>query len=270
MIVVLAAIAFAALAYASFMLWVYTRQSRRMYRPLREIVAVPAERGFVYEDVGFAAADGTRLHGWYVPCPGARYVLLFLHGSTRNISWCLDTLELFHRMGFSTFLFDYRGYGLSEGRPDEEGTYRDAAAAWDYLVHERAFEAGRIVVMGRSLGGAVASWLAARHPPRALVLESTFLSFPDLAAVLHPRLPARLLARYRYPVKDYIRQVRCPVLLVHSRDDDLIPYQHASMLYGIANEPKRLVDIAGPHYDGYLLSGDRYIDGLARFFGEFL
>ncbi|MBK8162083.1 MAG: alpha/beta fold hydrolase [Gammaproteobacteria bacterium] len=270
MTAVFSVLALAALAYVSFMVWIYVRQTRRMYRPLREIRAVPAERGFDYEDIGFTAEDGTRLHGWYVPCPGARHVLLFLHGSTRNISWCLDSLAVFHRLGFSTFLFDYRGYGRSEGRPDEEGIYRDAEAAWDYLVRERTVEAGRIVVMGRSLGGAVACWLAARHPPRALVLESTFLSFPDLAAGLHPRLPARLLARYRYPVKDYIRQVRCPVLLMHSRDDELIPYQHASMLYGIANEPKRLVEIAGPHYDGYLRSGDRYVDGLARFFSEFL
>lgn len=270
MMAVLGIVAIVALAYVLFMLWVYLRQSRRVYRPLRELVAVPATRGFGYEDVNFTAEDGIRLHGWYVPCAGARYVMLFFHGNTRNISWCLDSLELFHRLGFSTFLFDYRGYGRSEGRPDEEGTYRDARAAWEYLVRDRGIDAGRIVMMGRSLGGAVAAWLAARHAPRALVLESTFLSFPDVAAELHPRLPVRLLARYRYPVREYLRDVRSPVLIVHSRDDEIIPYRHGRMLYEIARGPKRLVSIGGPHYNGYVLSGEQYADGLARFFADHL
>jgi fermentation-respiration switch protein FrsA (DUF1100 family) len=270
MTAVLSILASAALVYALFMLWVYARQSRRMYRPLREHAAAPAARGFAYEDVTFTAEDGVRLHGWYVPRPGARYVMLFFHGNTRNISWCLDSLELFHRLGFSTFLFDYRGYGRSEGRPDEQGTYLDARAAWDHLVCARGIDAGRIVMLGRSLGGAVAAWLAARQTPRALVLESTFLSFPDAAAELHPRLPARLLARYRYPVKEYLREVRSPVLVVHSRDDELIPYHHGQMLYEAAHEPKRLVTITGPHYNGYLLSGEQYAEGLARFFAEHL
>lgn len=270
MTIVLSVIGLAAVAYALILLWVYARQSRRVYRPLRELIAAPAARGLAYDDVIFTAEDGVRLHGWYVPRADARYVLLFFHGNTRNISWCLDSLELFHRLGFSTFLFDYRGYGRSEGRPDEAGTYRDARAAWEYLVRERGIEAGRIVMLGRSLGGAIAAWLAARHAPRALVLESTFLSFPDVAAELHPRLPARLLARYRYPVKEYLREVRSPVLVIHSRDDELIPYRHGCQLYEVAGEPKRLASIAGPHYNGYLLSGEQYAEALARFFAEHL
>jgi fermentation-respiration switch protein FrsA (DUF1100 family) len=270
MTVVLSVIASAALLYALIMFWVYARQTRRVYRPLRELAAVPAARGYAYEDVTFTAEDGVRLHGWYVPRADARYVMLFFHGNTRNISWCMDSLELFHSLGFSTFLFDYRGYGRSEGRPDEQGTYLDASAAWDYLVRERGIDADRIVMLGRSLGGAVAAWLAARRAPRALVLESTFLSFPDIAAEQHPRLPARLLARYRYPVKEYLTEVRSPVLVIHSRDDELIPYRHGCALYEAAHEPKRLVSIAGPHYNGYLLSGEQYAEGLSQFFAEHL
>lgn len=270
MIIIACALVLAASAYGLFMLWVYARQSRRIYRPLRELVAAPAERGLNYEDVNFTAADGVRLHGWYVPCAGAYYVMLFFHGNTRNISWCLDSLELFHRLGFSTFIFDYRGYGRSEGRPDEHGTYRDAQAAWDYLQRERGIDAGRIVMLGRSLGGAIACWLAARQAPRALVLESTFLSFPDAAAELYPRLPVRLLARYRYPVKEYLRHVRSPVLIIHSADDELIPYRQGRALYELAHEPKRFMRISGPHYNGYVLSGEHYAEGLAQFFAEHL
>jgi fermentation-respiration switch protein FrsA (DUF1100 family) len=270
MTVVVFALALAVSAYVLFLSWVYVRQSRRIYRPLRELVAAPAERGLNYEDVRFTAGDGTRLHGWYVPCVDAYYILLFFHGNTRNISWCLDSLELFHRLGFSTFIFDYRGYGRSEGRPDEQGTYRDAQAAWDYLVRERGIDAGRIVMLGRSLGGAIASWLAARQAPRALVLESTFLSFPDAAAELYPRLPVRLLARYHYPVKEYLRRVHSPVLIIHSTDDELIPYRQGRALYDLANAPKSFVSITGPHYNGYLLSGERYTEGLAQFFVEHL
>lgn len=270
MTAVLYVIAATAALYLLFLLWVYLRQPARVFRPLRELVAAPEAHGYTYEDVTFSAADGVRLHGWFVPRPDARYVMLFLHGNTRNISWCMDSLELFHQLGFSTFLFDYRGYGRSDGRPTEQGTYHDAKAAWDYLVQERAIDAARIVVLGRSLGGAIASWLAARHAPRALVIESTFLSFPDIAATRHPYLPARLLARYDYPVKRYLREIRSPVLVVHSRNDELIPYQHGRALYDLANEPKRFMDIEGPHYNGFTINRERYTEGLARFFAEHL
>lgn len=255
--------------YLVALAWIYARQSRRVYRPLRAIVTHPDAHGYAYEEVDLHAADGTRLKGWFVPNPEACRVLMFFHGNTRNISHCMDSLALFHRLGFSVMLFDYRGYGESEGSPAEDGTYLDAQAAWEYLLRERGLAPDDIVVLGRSLGAAIASWLAARHPPRALVIESTFTSLPDVAADHHPWLPARVLARYRYPVAEHLARIRCPVLIVHSRADEIVPFHHAERLLGIAPGPKELLEIEGMHYNGYRTSGPRYEEGLAAFFAKY-
>jgi pimeloyl-ACP methyl ester carboxylesterase len=253
--------------FAAFAL--YRGQAAQVYKPLRDMVDAPAAHGLPYEDFEFRAADGTRLHGWYVPRPGARRVLMFFHGNTRNISYCLDSVLLFHRLGFNVFLFDYRGYGLSGGVPDEGGTYLDAEAAWQYLSGKLGIAPEDVVMLGRSLGAAIACWLAARHEPRALVIESTFTSLPDAAAEHYPYLPVRLLARYRYPVADHLPRIHCPLLIVHSPDDEIIRFEHATRLFALANEPKELLRIEGRHYDGYRTSGAVYEEGLARFFSRY-
>ncbi len=270
MYVLLALLIAALVVYALIVLRVYVNQSRRIYKPLREIIDTPDAHGFAYEDVELVADDGVRLHGWFVPNAEADHVLLYFHGNTRNISHAIHSIELFQELGFSVFLFDYRGYGRSEGVPDEQGTYRDAEAAWRWLVETRGLAPDRIVLHGRSLGAAIASWLAARHTPAALVIESTFTSMPEVAAELYPLLPARLLMRCRYPVRENLRKVRCPVLVVHGREDELIPYRHGQALFEAANEPKVFMDIEGRHYDGHIASGRRYFEGLAAFYARHL
>jgi pimeloyl-ACP methyl ester carboxylesterase len=263
-------VAAVALVYAAASWRLYAVQGSRIFRPLRDIVATPADHGLAYDEVGFDTADGLRLNGWYVPRAGARYLLMFFHGNTRNISHCLDSVLLFHRLGFNVFLFDYRGYGRSEGEPSEQGTYADAEAAWRYLASQRGAEPGSTVMLGRSLGAAIASWLAARRPPRLLVLESTFTSLPEVAAERYPWLPARLLARHHYPVARHLPRIHCPVLILHSREDEVIGFHHGTRLYEAANPPKEFLEIAGRHYDGYRTSGARYADGLAAFFDRYL
>ena len=142
-----------------------TFQSHLLYFPYRTLSQTPAAVGLAYEDVSFQAADGVVLSGWFVPSQRARGVLLFCHGNAGNMSHRLDSLQIFHRLGLSTFIFDYRGYGRSEGQPTEQGTYLDAEAAWTYLVHTRQLAPTEIIVFGRSLGGAIAAWLA--HTPSA-------------------------------------------------------------------------------------------------------
>lgn len=255
----------AVLLYILAMLKLYRGQRRRLYRPAREIITTPDVCGFEYQGHTLTTEDGVNLDSWFVPKPGASAVLMLFHGNTRNISHCLDSVEMFHTLGYSVFLFDYRGYGRSEGAPDERGTYRDAEAAWRFLTGPLGVPPERIIMLGRSLGAAIASWLAVRHRPRALVLESTFTSVPDIAAELHPLLPARLLSRYEYPVKHHLRAVDCPVLIVHSREDELIPFRHGRALYDLAGEPKDFLEIGGLHYSGFRTSGTMYVEGLARF-----
>ncbi len=262
--------AVALVAYAGTLWHVYRNQSRRIYLPRREMVTTPAEHGLAYESVTLTTVDGVRLRGWYVPCQDTSHVLCFFHGNRGNISDRMETIEMFHRLGLSVFLFDYRGYGESEGEPDEAGTYRDGEAAWTYLVEARGIMPRRIVLLGRSLGAAIAAAVAARHTPGALVLESTFTSLPEAAAVRYPLLPVRLLARYRYPVLEFVRQVRCPVLVIHSREDEVIPFEHGEQLFAAAPQPKSFLEISGNHYQGYLTSLEIYTKGLATFFHKYL
>ena len=259
-----------AVVYVGLAALLYLFQSRLIYFPMREIAATPKAVGLAYEGVRFTAEDGTVLDGWFIPAGTPRATLLFFHGNAGNISHRLDSLVIFHRLGLSTFIFDYRGYGRSEGRPTEEGTYQDAMAAWRYLTEERGVSPEKIVLFGRSLGGSVAAWLAARHTPGALIVESTFTSVPDFASEMYPWLPARWLTRFRYDAVKHLSSITCPVLVVHSRDDEIIPVGHGRRLYEAAREPRQFLEIRGGHNGGFLQSGKEYIDGLERFLAAYL
>jgi len=243
-------------------------QSHYVYYPERILVADPGSIGLNFENVSFETSDRIELSGWFIPCAGASGVILFCHGNAGNISHRLESVQQFHRLGLDVFIFDYRGYGQSKGKPTEQGTYKDAEAAWRYLIETRQMNPDQIVVFGRSLGGAIASWLAQTHPPRALILESTFTSLPDIAATLYPYLPVRWLSRFKYDTAEYLGRVDCPVLIVHSRDDEIMPFEHGRQLFEAAKEPKRFLEISGTHNEGFITSGRHYEEGLNAFILE--
>jgi hypothetical protein len=256
---------FAAAGYALLCGWLFFAQERLMYFPTREIEATPAQIGLAFQRQEFRAEDGVRLTGWYVPAERPRGVLLFFHGNAGNISHRLQSIAIFHRLRLDVFIFDYRGYGESEGEAGEEGTYRDGEAAWRHLVERLGADPKQIVYFGRSLGGAVATRVAERHPPRALILESTFSSAPDLGADLYPWLPVRLLARIRYDTCARLAAIANPVLVVHSPDDEIIPFHHAERLYEAARGPKEMLRLRGDHNGGFLLTGEAYVAGFDAF-----
>jgi uncharacterized protein len=260
----------AILGYLAVALMLFFLQSRMVYFPTRAIEATPADVGLAYQDAWMTTDDGVRLHGWWVPHEEARGAVLFLHGNAGNISHRLGTLQTLHRLGLSTLIPDYRGYGRSEGRPSETGTYRDAAAAWGYLTDTLEVPPDRIVLFGRSLGGAVAAERAEHGGAAGLILESTFTSVPDLGAEIYPWLPVRLLARIRYPTLARMPSLTLPVLVVHSREDEIIPYAHGRRLWEAAPGPKWFLDIEGGHNDGHLRSEVRYEAGLAQFLDRVL
>lgn len=246
--------------------WVYMSQDGMVYLPSSRLEATPEAIGLEYEDVWLDAADGVAIHAWFVPAKAeGQRVVLFCHGNAGNISHRLDSLRIFHELGISVLIFDYRGYGQSHGRPSEKGAYLDAQAAWEHLVAVRNFKPGEIIVFGRSLGGAVASHLAAQNQASALILESTFTSLPDIGAKLYPYLPVRLLAKHRYDNLEHLRSVSCPVLVVHSPGDEIIPFAHGKTLFAAAPEPKAFLEISGGHNHGFLITGDAYVDGLRQF-----
>lgn len=258
----------AAAAYAVVLLVLFVFQSRLVYSPdtpSRAIGASPDNIGLAYEPVEIITEDGIKLDAWYVPAKEPRGVMLFFHGNAGNMSHRLGSLKIFNELNLDTLIFDYRGYGRSEGKVSEQGTYRDADAAWRYLTVERGIPAAEIILFGRSLGAAIAAYVATRHRPGALILESGFVSVPEMAAILYPWLPARQLARIGYPTGEYLKTASCPVLIVHSRDDEIIPFNQGRQLFELASEPKHFLELLGGHNDGFQVSGRRYLDGLENF-----
>jgi fermentation-respiration switch protein FrsA (DUF1100 family) len=263
----------AGLVYAVLTGWLFFMQPRLIYypdMPGRDIGPAPDVIGLEYEDVRLTTTDGERLHGWFVPHPSARATLLFAHGNAGNISHRLDSIRLFHDLGLAVLIFDYRGYGLSSGTTTEQGTYRDADAAWHYLVDERGISPEAIVLFGRSLGAAVIADLAARARPGAVILESAFTSVPDMAARLYPWLPVRWLASYRYDNAEKVRKFTAPVMVIHSRDDEIIPFGQGEQLFAAANEPKQFLELDGGHNDGFHVSRKVYGPAVEAFIGESL
>ncbi len=247
----------------------FATQTYSVFCPGREILATPFSIKLYFEEIMFKASDGTNLSGWFVPARDHKGVVLFLHGKGGNISTRLPFVDYFCRkLGLSTFIIDYRGYGKSEGRPTEKGTYLDAEAAWEYLTTIKKISPGDIIIFGRSLGGPIAARLAGKVKARALILESTFTAIKDVAAQIYPYLPVRKFFKFEYPTADYLKRVKIPVLIIHSKGDDYIPFSHAIKLYNAANKPKYFLKINGPHNSSYLESKEVYIEGIKSFIAK--
>ena len=254
-------------------LLVWLLQPKLLFRPFPEMIGDPSHWGMNFEDVWLTTADGVRLHGWFLPAqppfaPQRRaspHTLLFLHGNAGNVSHRGASMAIFAELGLDVLLIDYRGYGQSEGRPSEIGLYQDARAAWDWLTQARGVAPADIVVFGRSLGGAVAAELAAQVQPGALIVESSFADLDAMAKLHYPLLTRLVPLRYHFPAADHLRQVQAPVLVLHSPDDQVVPYEQGRALFAAANEPKRFVDLTGGHNEGFLDSQPHYQRALADF-----
>jgi len=246
----------------------YVQQPAMVFMPLAGGGATPADLGLEYEPVALTAADGVELHGWFVPRQGAGQVVLFLHGNAGNISHRVASISLLHDLGVNVFIFDYRGYGHSRGAPTEQGLYLDAEAAWRHLRDARGFRDDEIIIFGRSLGGAVAVHLASRVEPGGLILESTFSSARDMARRVFPLLSRLVLLRYDFDSAARIAAVRAPLLVMHSPQDEIIPYDLGRRLYDAANEPKAFVNLNGDHNRGHIASRPYYDQVLAQYLAD--
>lgn len=262
----------AAIAYSVLVLMVFFSQASLIYYPEtgRNIVATPDDAGLAYEPVQISTTDGETLHGWFVPALAANGTVLFFHGNAGNISHRMEYLLMFYRLGYNTFIFDYRGYGQSSGSPSESGTYLDAQAAWRYLTEAKSIPPAHIVLFGESLGGAVAARLAMDEKPAALVLASVFTSIPDMAAKIYPFLPVRLLSRFEYNTIEYLQSVTCPVFIAHSPQDEIVPFAHGRALYQAAPEPKRFLELQGGHNTGFIFMQEEWVKALGEFIGTSL
>lgn len=257
------------LGLALAILWLMLRwfEHSQVYHPTHTFEASPAALGLAWEEVHFSATDGVKLHGWFFAAatnsPRRDQVFLVSHGNGGNISHRLGLTQMLLRTGAAVLLYDYRGFGRSEGRPGEEGTYLDAQAAYVWL-RQKGFVAAGIVLLGESLGGGVASELAVREPVGGLVLQSTFTSIPDIGRELFPWLPVRTLASIRYDTHSKLPRLRVPVLVAHGRSDSLVGFHHAERNFAAAMEPKALVELQGDHNDA-VWEEPAYLAALEKF-----
>lgn len=227
-------------------------EHRMTYVPSRAHDTRPEELGRACEELMLVTSDHVRLHAWFFPAnpdaPRRHLVFLVAHGNGGNISHRLGLAAALLRTGANVLLFDYRGYGRSDGVPSEKGTYRDAEAALAWL-RERGFASTDVIAWGESLGGGVTAELATRHPLAGLVLQSSFTSTPDLGKELFPWLPVHTLAHYRYETLRKLPGLKLPVLVLHSRADTIIPFHHGERNFAAANGPKLFVELQGDHND---------------------
>ncbi|HJX01578.1 MAG TPA: alpha/beta hydrolase [Candidatus Humimicrobiaceae bacterium] len=259
-------IAVAVIIYLFMAIYKFLTQSSGVFNPRKQIKATPFDIKLYFEEVSFKSSDGINLSGWFVPVRNSRGVILVFHGKGENISDGLTLIDYMKRkIGLNVFIIDYRGYGKSEGRPTENGTYLDARAAWEYLTGPKKIKPQDIIIFGRSLGGAIAARLAKEVKPRALILDSTFTTIKDLAAQIYPYLPVRKFFRFNYPTIEYLKEINSPVLIIHSSEDDYIPFTHAIRLYNAAKEPRQFLKIAGKHSKNYIKSEKIYIEGIKYF-----
>jgi fermentation-respiration switch protein FrsA (DUF1100 family) len=220
-----------------------------------------------FEDVHFAAADGTRLNGWFVPHDHPRAVMLLAHGNGGNLTHRIDMLQELHQLGAAVMIFDYRRYGRSEGSPNETGILSDARAARAWLAKRAGIAENQIVLVGESLGTGVAVDLAASDGARGLILISAFISLLDSAASHYPWLPVRLLMRNRLDSLAKVGRYHGPLLAVHGDADRIVPYELGHRLFNAANERKRLIVVHGsdhndPSSNEFYKAVDRFFDSL--------
>jgi pimeloyl-ACP methyl ester carboxylesterase len=222
----------------------------QVYHPGLVLEADGSELGRPFENVLFHSLDKVELNSWFFPAetnsPRGQFVFLICHGNAGNISHRLSLYQALLEIGTAVFAFDYRGYGRSRGQPDEEGTYLDAQAAYQWL-RRKGFAAENIIVYGESLGGGVASELCRREETGGLVLQGTFTSIPDIGSELFPWLPVRWLGSIQYDTRSKLPQLKIPVLVMHSRTDEMIGFRHAERNFAAAKEPKLFREIQGDH-----------------------
>lgn len=243
-----------------------------IFHPERVVGRDPSHIGLAFEDVFFTTQDGIRLHGWFIPHQDAHATFVWFHGNAGNISDRLLNIKLLHdRIPAHIFIFDYRGYGRSEGKVSEEGTYLDGEAAIHFLLRRRDAGAQHLVLFGRSLGAAVAAEMATRFNSLGLILESPFVSIREMARAIFPALPIGSLLQTQYDTITKVRNLQTPVLVLHGDRDEIVPFAQGKRIFDAAPQPKRFHRIIGAsHNDTFIIGGEDYFRVLREFINSTL
>lgn len=245
--------------------FLYIKQPGMVFYPLKEIEATPKDWGLRYEAIDLELNDKTKISGWYLPHPQAKKTILFFHGNGGNISHRGDSIYIFHKLKFNVLIMDYAGYGESEGVASEESLYQSAHVTWQYLINNKKTKAENIIIFGRSLGGAVAVDLASKVKAGGLILESTFSSVRDFVDIAFSTLSKLIYLRYDFDSVSKIKKVSSPVLVIHSPDDEVIPFQLGQHLFENISAEKTFLEIRGQHNDGFMQSISTYMPTIKTF-----
>lgn len=235
-----------------------------IYIPVKGIEYTPEVSSLTFEDVYINTDDDVKINGWFIPADDATYTVLFCHGNGGNIGHRLEKLQFLHSINLATFIIDYRGYGMSQGRPSEKGLYLDAKAAYNYLVKDRNINPERIVLYGESLGTAVVVEVASHEKVAGIILEGSFSRGRDMAKIAYPFLPAFFFAD-SFNSLSRINKIDVPKLFIHSRDDEVVPLSLAEKLYNAAEQPKEFVMLRGGHNNAFFDCQDEYISSIKSF-----
>ncbi len=256
------------MAWLGLSLLFYLLQASYIYYPAKELIASPIDINLEYEEVRLTPNGSDVLFGWYIPHSSPRATMIFFHGNGGNISHRLEKIRIFNDLGLNIFIFDYRGYGISSGTLGELSSYEDARAAYQFVTEEKAIPANEIIFYGESLGAAIGSWTAKEFSHGALIIDSGFTSIAEMGQHYYPFLPVNIISRIRYPTLQYLKEINSPLLVIHSIEDEIIPFEFGQKLYDSANSPKTLLQINGDHNAGFYLSENQYKDGIKTFINQ--
>ncbi len=246
-----------------FGVYLYFSQHKMVFFPMKDIVMTPDDLGLKYEDLYIETDNGEKINAWFFSNNDSteninKKVVLFCHGNAGNISHRLETVEYILDLGADIMIFDYRGFGKSEGSPGENEVYQDAIACYNWLITKKSYTADQIIVFGRSLGGAIAVDLASKVNCSGLIVESSFTSAKAMANEMFPIFPMSLILKYKLNSIDKISKIKCPILVTHSTEDDIIPYKMGEELFKASVGTRKFVKLQGSHNDRFYFQAPEY------------
>ncbi len=245
-------------------------ERKSIFYPADRIDFTPDIIGLKYEDLYFMTSDGVKLNGWWIPARDPRATLLFCHGNAGNIGDRIEYIGLFNEMNLDVFIFDYRGFGRSTRWPNELGTYLDALAAYNYVRSNKGVPEAKIILFGKSIGGNIAIDLAAKANAALLISDSAFTSTVAMGRQIYSFLPVSLIVTQRYDALSKIDKIKMPKLIIHSKDDEIVPFNHGEELYQAADVPKEFFIMEGTHNEAIFTHRTKYKEGLEGFLAKYL
>jgi fermentation-respiration switch protein FrsA (DUF1100 family) len=246
-------------------------EKKGIYFPTKDIEFTPSDIGLNYEDIYFLTEDNFKLNGWFIKAKNPKATLLYCHGNAGNISHRLEVIQILNKLNLNVFIFDYRGYGRSEGSPSEAGLYKDCEAAYDYLIKRDDISKEKIVAFGKSIGANVAIDLASKRNLAGLISYGGFTSAYDMGRRIFPFLPLfKWIVTVKYDAKDKIKDISTPKLIIHSIDDEIVPFELGKRLFEAAQKPKEFYQMRGGHNEAILMAKEEFSSKIDSFLKDIL